>query len=176
MTGTTNAPAEGMRFVGMDVVAENTGATVYDLVPTELYLRTAPGDLYLPGWRLSGGRHHPAGPRRSADGTRRPHLRVRGLSDPGGRDGGGHRLLAGERATGDDRRTSWATGRCPPPARVITPAPAASVTPAPARAITDAWPVGGRLAVARAQASARQWAGALPNARLKARLKAASDS
>jgi hypothetical protein len=35
-----------MRYVGLNVVWENTGELVYDANPTELYLRTADGDLY----------------------------------------------------------------------------------------------------------------------------------
>lgn len=46
VTGTVSTPAEGMRYVGLNVVWENTGALVYDAQPTELYLRTAAGDLY----------------------------------------------------------------------------------------------------------------------------------
>lgn len=45
-TGTTNAPQEGMRHIGVTVVVENTGATVYDMNPQELYLRSSNGDLY----------------------------------------------------------------------------------------------------------------------------------
>ena len=130
VTGTTNAPAEGMRFVGLDVLAENTGATVYDLVPTELYLRTATGDLF-----------YPAGVYRE-DVTTLPDLAAQPMA-PGDRISGfvGYQIPAdatvvaidywpesGRRATIGDLVGDGPVPTSPP---VVTPAPVASVTPPP---------------------------------------------
>jgi hypothetical protein len=130
MTGTTNAPAEGMRFVGMNVLAENTGATVYDLTPTELYLRTTTGDLF-----------YPAGVYRE-DVTTLPDLAAQPMA-PGDRISGfvGYQIPADATVAAIDywpesgRRAMIGDlvgdGPVPTAGPVVTPAPAASVTPPP---------------------------------------------
>ena len=130
MTGTTNAPAEGMRFVGMNVLAENTGATVYDLAPTELYLRTATGDLF-----------YPAGVYRE-DVTTLPDLAAQPMA-PGDRISGfvGYQIPADATVAAIDywpesgRRAMIGDlvgdGPVPTAGPVVTPEPAASITPAP---------------------------------------------
>ena len=129
-TGTTNAPAEGMRHVGMRVVVENTGATVYDLNPNELYLRTSAGDLF-----------YPAGVYRE-DVSVLPDLAAQPLS-PGDRISGfvGYQVPADATIVAVDywpesnRRAMIADlvgdGPVPTAPPVVTPAPAASVTPPP---------------------------------------------
>ncbi len=130
VTGTVSTPAEGMRYVGLDVVWENTGALVYDAQPTELYLRTADGDLY-----------YPTGLTRE-DTTVVPDLAAQPLA-PGDRISGflgysvptdatvvavdywpesGRRAMIGD-LVGD--------GPVPTAGPVVTPEPAASVTPPP---------------------------------------------
>jgi hypothetical protein len=47
-TDSGSPPAEGMRFVGLQAIVENTGATPFDANPSELYLRSATGGLYYP--------------------------------------------------------------------------------------------------------------------------------
>ena len=130
MTGTTNAPAEGMRFVGMNVVWENTGALVYDAVPTELYLRTAAGDLF-----------YAAGVYRE-DVTVLPDLSGQLLA-PGDRVSGfvGYQVPADATVAAIDywpesgRRAMIGDlvgdGPVPTAGPVTTPVPAASVTPPP---------------------------------------------
>jgi hypothetical protein len=130
LTGTTNAPAEGMRFVGMDTLIENTGALVYDAVPTELYLRTADGDLY-----------YPTGVYRE-DVTVLPDLAGQPLA-PGDRISGfvGYEVPADATVVAIDywpesgRRAMVGDlvgdGPVPTAGPVVTPEPATSVTPAP---------------------------------------------
>lgn len=130
-TGTTNAPAEGMRFVGMSVVVENTGVTVYDLNPNELYLRSSAGDLF-----------YPAGVYRE-DVTVLPDLAAQPMA-PGDRISGfvGYQvpvdatIVAVDYWPESNRRAMLADlvggGPVPTPGPVVTPAPAASVTPPPA--------------------------------------------
>jgi hypothetical protein len=129
-TGTVSTPAEGMRYVGLDVVFENTGALVYDANPTEIYLRTAEGDLY-----------YAAGFTRE-DVSVVPDLAAQPLA-PGDRISGfvgytiptdatvvaidywpesGRRAMIGDLVGG---------GPVPTAGPVVTPEPAASVTPPP---------------------------------------------
>lgn len=128
VTGTTNAPA---RFVGLSTVWENTGATVYDVNPSEVYLRTAAGDLV-----------YPAGVYRE-DVTTLPDLAAQPLA-PGDRISGflGYQvpvdatIVAVDYWPESNRRAMLADlvggGPVPTPGPVVTPAPAASVTPPPA--------------------------------------------
>lgn len=130
VSGTTNAPQEGMRFVGLDVVWENTGATVYDANPTELYLRTAAGDLF-----------YPAGVYRE-DVSTLPDLAAQPLA-PGDRISGfvGYQVPADAVVVAVDywpesgRRAMIADlvgdGPVPTAGPVVTPAPAASASAPP---------------------------------------------
>jgi hypothetical protein len=130
MTGTTSAPPEGMRQVGMNVVWENSGSTVYDAVPTELYLRSADGDLY-----------YPVGVYRE-DVTTLPDLAPQLLA-PGDRISGfvGFQVPTDEVIVAVDywsesgRRAMIGDlvgeGPVPTAGPAVTPAPAASVTPPP---------------------------------------------
>jgi hypothetical protein len=114
----------------MDVVWENTGATVYDAEPTELYLRTAAGDLI-----------YPAGVYRE-DVTVLPDLAAQPLA-PGDRISGfvGYQIPADATVVAIDywpesgRRAMIGDlvgdGPVPTAGPVVTPAPAASVTPPP---------------------------------------------
>ena len=43
-------PQPGTRFVGLQVAYQNTGALPFDAQPSQLYLRTADGSLYWPGY------------------------------------------------------------------------------------------------------------------------------
>lgn len=130
VTGTTSAPQEGMRFVGLSVVWENTGATVYDTNPGEIYLRTASGDLF-----------YPTGVYRE-DVSVLPDLAAQPLA-PGDRISGflGYQVPtdavvvavdywpeSGRRAMISDL---VGDGPVPTAGPVVTPAPAASVTPPP---------------------------------------------
>jgi hypothetical protein len=119
-----------MRFVGFDVVWENTGATVYDANPGERYLRTAAGDLI-----------YPAGVYRE-DVSVLPDLASQILA-PGDRISGfvGYQVPSDAVVVAVDywpesgRRAMIADlvgdGPVPTAGPVVTPAPAASVTPPP---------------------------------------------
>lgn len=131
VTGTTSNPAEGMRFLGLNVVFENTGALVYDANPTELYLRTAEGDLYY----TSGFTRE--------DVTVVPDLAAQLLA-PGDRISGfvGYTVPTDATIVAIDywpessRRAMIGDlvgdGPVPTAGPVVTPQPAASVTPPPA--------------------------------------------
>ncbi len=130
MTDAANTPGEGMRFVGMTAVFQNSGATVYDANPAELYLRTADGALYYPG-----------GVSRQ-DVTTLPDLAAQLLA-PGDRVSGfvGYTLPSDAVVVAVDywpesyRRAMIAdlvgAGPVPTTGPVVTPAPAPSVTPPP---------------------------------------------
>jgi hypothetical protein len=130
-TGVTNTPAEGMRFVGMTTAFENSGSTVYDANPGDLYLRTADGYLY-----------YPTGAYRE-DVTTLPDLQAQILA-PGDRVSGwvGYTIPADATVVAVDywpesgRRAMVGDlvgeGPVPTAGPVTTPEPAASVTPPPA--------------------------------------------
>lgn len=129
-TGTTSAPPEGMRFVGMTVVIVNSGSTVYDANPGELYLRSSAGDLYYPGGVYR------------EDVTTLPDLAAQPMA-PGDRISGfvGYQVPADATIVAVDywpesnRRAMIGDlvgeGPVPTAPPVVTPAPVASVTPPP---------------------------------------------
>jgi hypothetical protein len=129
-TGVTSTPAEGMRYVGLTAVFENTGTTVYDANPSELYLRTADGDLI-----------YPTGVSRE-DSSTLPDLQSQTLA-PGDRISGwiAYQVPADATVVAIDywpesgRRAMIAdlvgAGPAPTTGPAASPAPAASVTPAP---------------------------------------------
>ncbi|MFN8519579.1 MAG: DUF4352 domain-containing protein [Chloroflexota bacterium] len=47
-TDASSTPAEGTRYVGLQVAIENTGTSVFQADPTDLYLRTSSGALVYP--------------------------------------------------------------------------------------------------------------------------------
>jgi hypothetical protein len=130
VTGVTNAPPDGMRFVGLKAVWENPGATVYDANPGELYLRTAAGDLI-----------YPSGVYRE-DLSVLPDFVAQPLA-PGDRISGflGYQVPTDAAVVAVDywpesgRRAMIAdlvgSGPVPTAGPVVTPEPAASVTPPP---------------------------------------------
>jgi hypothetical protein len=128
--GISSTPAEGSRYVGLTAVFENTGSTVYDAQPNELYLRTATGDLYY----LVGVSRE--------DVSTLPDLGSQTLA-PGDRVTGfiAYQIPADATVVAVDywpesgRRAMVAdlvgSGPAPTAGPAASPAPAASVTPAP---------------------------------------------
>lgn len=126
-TGSSSTPAEGMRFVGLEAVIENTGSTAFDANPSDVYLRDSAGNLY-----------YPTGISRT-DPTI-PDLQGQTLS-PGDRVSGfvgytvptGAALVAIDDWVDGSRRATIADlvggGPAPSAGPVVTPAPPPSVAP-----------------------------------------------